>query len=93
MHTDKSIFQKHAENLEYELYENLHLPLNEISYEFALIPEVFYKTIHEHIVLLKEMKPDNLSSSGPGIQHVLAFDISAVMSKNFKSPHLRAQMT
>ena len=67
MHTDKSLFQKHAENLEYELYENLHLPLNEISYEFALIPEVFYKTIHEHIVLLKEMKPDNLSSSGPGI--------------------------
>jgi hypothetical protein len=87
-HMDKTEFKKHALSIDPDLYESIQLPLNPICKTFTLIPEVFYKTIHEHMVWLREFKPEYLSVAGPGISHVLSFDIAAVYSKNFRSPHL-----
>jgi len=57
MHSDKTIFEKYSESLDSEFLEHLELPLYTLSKSFTWIPEIFYKTIHENMVLIWEIKP------------------------------------
>lgn len=67
------------------------LPFGELSAQFRRIPDNFIRTIHEHTVLMWEFKPNSLNDQK--LYHILAFDIAAVNSKNFKNLHLRAELT
>lgn len=92
-HSDWDTIKTYSNALDSDFLENLVLPLGPLTKQFSRIPEVFMKTVHDHMVFVWEFKPNMLMTSGPGITSTLAFDIAAVMSKNFKNPHLRAQMT